>query len=105
MRDGRPRNQGSRDGTDPLRGPVPNQPPPNPKARGGFTIPYRNLLRAAPTMGTRACGPAKRVLDERRFTPPNIEARYRGTIAAVKNADSDKERIIPTNSLVHSHAS
>ena len=30
---------------------------------------------------------------------------YRGTIAAVKNADSDKERIIPTNSLVHSHAS
>jgi len=45
------------------------------KARGGFTIPYRNLLRAAPTMGTGACGPAKRVLDERRFTPPNIEAR------------------------------
>ena len=45
------------------------------EARGGFTIPYRNLPRAAPPMGDGACGPAKRVLDERRFTPPNIEAR------------------------------
>ena len=42
---------------------------------GGGIIPYRNLPRAAPTMGTGACGPAKRVLDERRFTPPHIEAR------------------------------
>ena len=38
-------------------------------------VPSRNLPRAAPSMGAGACGPAKRVLDERRFTPPNIEAR------------------------------
>ena len=37
--------------------------------------PNRNLPRAAPPMGAGACGPAKWVLDERRFTPPNIEAR------------------------------
>ena len=40
--------------------------------------PYRNLLCAAPSIGTpwrRAGPPAKRALDERRFTPPNIEAR------------------------------
>ena len=38
-------------------------------------IPY--LLCAAPPMGTGGArpGPAKRALDERRFTPPNIEAR------------------------------
>ena len=34
---------------------------PYPKAsRGGFTIPCRNLPRAAPTMGTGACGPASK---------------------------------------------
>ena len=37
------------------------------------------ISRAPPPMGAGACGPAKRVLDcwtsERRFTPPNIEAR------------------------------
>ena len=41
-------------------------------------IPYRNLPRAAPP-GSHGCrgvrAPAKWVLDEKRFTPPNIEAR------------------------------
>ena len=82
--DGRPENLGSRDGTDPCGGRRPTLP--SPKARGGFIIPYRNLPRVAPSIihGCRGRGvlrtwcaraPAKWVLDEQRFTPPNIEAR------------------------------
>ena len=52
-------------------------PPPYPTARDGFIIPYRNLPRAAPLMGARGvrAGEAGIASDERRFTPPNIEAR------------------------------
>ena len=62
-------------GRTPTVGPEPN--PPIPHSQRWLTIPYRNLLRAAPSMGgggTRA-GEAGIASDERRFTPPNIEAR------------------------------
>ena len=48
------------------------------RARGGLIIPYRNLPCAVPPMGTRGARASKAgALDERRFTPPNIEARRR----------------------------